>query len=409
MKKSDFHWLVFLLLAPFLISCSTYAWKMEKPLRFMSEGKPELAADFLEPLAFTASDDQLVYLLDYAVAQQAAGNFEKSNLAFQLADEISEVKDYISISKQTASVFLSESLVPYKGDDYEKILINALSSINYASMGNTESALVEVRRLNEKLNLYRVEAGIDYSENPFAYYFSAILWESEGQLDSALIDYKKAFKLRPDFPGIREDIARIGFLANSLSDFEEHKSSVSLLQQKLKKWRAGYTELVIVFQNGFGPRKRPDPAWPRIAKIFPWYNVPRYLQATDASGGFPIRSFEVFNVEKAVINAWNRQYSALVAKRIAARIVKREAVRRLRKEDSNAALFAAIIMDVSDQADLRGWSSLPQTIQVLRLPLVPGENQIKLSIQGTDGFSKPDEIVVFAEPGKKYFRNYRSF
>ena len=124
------------------VGCATYQGKVSEARRHLEAGHPMLAVQKLEPLAALEGKDQLIYLLDYATAMQVAGDYKGSSKALIQADRLAESKDYISVTKQAASLVLSQEMVQYGGEDFEKLLINAMNAINFALMGDLDSARV---------------------------------------------------------------------------------------------------------------------------------------------------------------------------------------------------------------------------------------------------------------------------
>ena len=70
---------------------------------------------------------------------------------------LAEVKDYISLGRQAGSLFLSESLIQYKSERFENLLINAYLALNFTLQGDFENALVECRRIDEKAYKQKLE------------------------------------------------------------------------------------------------------------------------------------------------------------------------------------------------------------------------------------------------------------
>ena len=213
--------------------------------------------------------DQLVYLLDYGTALQLTGHYKQSNKAFLQADQLAEAKDYISISKQATSLLLSQEMVPYKGDDFEKVMINAMLAINFLSFNDMEGALVETRRLNEKLDYYRIEGKKPYEQSELAFYLSAMIWEADRKWDDAYIDFLKAYKINPEIGYIKEDLVRASFNARRMEDHNKWKKKFRLEYNPIWKHK-DYGELVLIYQQGWGPRKFP----PERSKAFPDFIPP---------------------------------------------------------------------------------------------------------------------------------------
>src|SRR5690606_7562575 len=140
-------------------------------------------------LASTPGDDQLVYLLDYGTALQIARRYEESNAAHIAADDLAEIQDNHSISTITGSLLFNEEMVQYKGEHFEKVLINAFLAINFVMLGRLDEALVETRRLHEKLDKLRLDGVAEFDRNEFALYLSALLSEADGDWDNAYITF----------------------------------------------------------------------------------------------------------------------------------------------------------------------------------------------------------------------------
>ncbi|MEC9282697.1 MAG: hypothetical protein VX642_08285 [Bdellovibrionota bacterium] len=372
--KRPLYLTVFLFL---LSACSTYHMQVQKSVEEMRGGNFEAASSFIKERAFLESGDQVAYLLDYALLEHYAGNFEESNHAFHLAEELTEIKDYISLSDEASSMVFSESMVAYKGDDYEKILINIFKAINYVALNEDEAALVEIRKLNDKLNAYRNQAGREYSDNPLAHYLAAILWEKQKSWDDSCIEYEKFYELSPNFPGIGDDLIFCSFVSQR---WEKHRKWKKLFRvdnysAKQAKERKKQKDILYISYQGMGPVKVPNPAWPRLPMLVPRDSIHTYESAY-ALGKSNLASRTILNIDKLAIDAFEEQFGKLLAKRIAARVAKDQIRQKIKEDDQGAAFLAMIIMDVTDQADLRQWTMLPKLIQLSKVPLNHSENKL---------------------------------
>jgi hypothetical protein len=100
------------------------------------------------------------------------------------------------------------------------VLINTYLAMNYAALGNHEDALVEARRVNQKLYMMVSEGQRKYKQNAFARYLSAAVYEADGNFNDAYVDYKETFKLAPAYPGLGRDLWRLAKL-QAMSDETE--------------------------------------------------------------------------------------------------------------------------------------------------------------------------------------------
>jgi hypothetical protein len=390
-----------------LSGCATYQTKVSEARQALAQQDPARAAGLLEPLAHKSSDDQLVYLLDYATALQEARRYKESAKAYEDAAKIADIQDYHSISKITASLVLSQEMVQYKGDDYEKVLIHAMNAVNYLEMNDLDEALVEVRDLNTMLYKFKVEAKKNYDQNPFAFYLSALIYEANKNYDDALIAYKQAYEVAPRYAPIRQDLVRAAQNAQRSDELAKFKSEFP--EVKLDKQDHTQGELILVFQQGWGPRKVPRAESPRFPMLIPYGSNTQsaFLQA----GGLQIQTSPIFNVTDTAIRTLNDDYARLVGMRLAGIGAKAVIADQIGQKDRTLGAVAWLAMNLADRADVRQWSTLPQSFQIARLPLKAGK--YKVNVKGLSygvtpsGETMPEREVVI-RPGKKTFISWRS-
>ena len=389
------------------MGCATYRKGLgdfEKDLRGR---EPAKAAEIVKPRAYADGDSQVVYLLEYATAQQIANDYAESIRAFLLAEAQTEVKDYHSVSRIAGSLLLNEGVKQYKGDDFEKVMINGMLAINYLAQNKTEDAQVECRKLNDKLYKYRFEGKKNYRQSPFAFYLSAMIWESAHDWDAAYIDLKNTYDANPGLPYLREDLIRGARLAQREDD-----------SKRWKKEFAGVTpadlrtlgEAVLIFQQGWGPVKRPHPNFPSIPRLYPVSST-TVRARVEIEGGPSELSQTVMDVSDTAVRTLDEQYAGLVAMRLAGIGTKAVVADQIRQKNPLLGNLAWIGMNLLDHADLRQWSSLPATLQVAKLRVKPGAYRVRAV--GLNSRDEPSGEVsgwfdVKLTAGRKTFLNWRS-
>lgn len=392
-----------------LASCATYQHKVADARNMLERGQTDQALEKLRPLALTADGDQLVYMLDYATAQQISGDYEGSNRTFLAADRLAEQVDYQSVSRLTGSMLMNEEMKQYKGDTFERIFINAQLALNFLQLGKLDDALVETRRMNEKYVKLRSEDKKTFELNPFAKYLSAVIWEADRKYDDAFIAYKEAYKLDPSIAGIKEDLIRSAKLSQRDDEYKRWKKEFPEVVENPQWYDKKSGEVVIIMQQGWGPRKvfsRFDATWPELA------HVPSRTTSVRAEvGGVTGDSRLVYDVENASIKTLADDRAALVARRIAARVTKEVAADQIRQKNELLGAIAWVAMVASERADLRQWSTLPQSIQFIRLWMKPGDYQ--LNLQGLNGGDMPTEdrlenAPITVKSGRKSFVVWRT-
>lgn len=401
----------------FSVSCATYQNKVSDARLDLQRGDFENAISKLKSLAETENGDQLVYLLDYATAEQLAGHFKESADLFLKADKLSEMEDYHSVSRITGAALLSEEMVQYKGDTFERTFINAFLAMNFLQMGKLDDALVEARRINEKYLKLRGEEKKSYELNPFSKYLSALLWEADQKWDDAYIAYNETYKIDPNIPALKEDLLRASKRAQRESEYKKWKEQFAEVQENPLWGNRKAGELIVIYLQGWGPRKQPSYTDPKFPMLVPVYSETTSLRMTLESPLDPkfsaavVNSKLAYDVGQAAIETLKDDYGALVARRVAAMVAKEVAADQIRQKDKVLGAIAWIAMHASDRADLRQWSTLPSTIQIIRKPLLPGTYDLGLQGLSASGVETTDQLPkhsIEIKSGQKKFVIYRS-
>src|SRR5688572_26403682 len=102
-----------LLVLFYSVACATYPFQTQGAQNAFYTGDYTKAAQDLEQKSHEDSKDQLLYLLDRATALQLVGNYKESSKLFLKADKMSEVKDYVSLSTEAATLLLNDNLKQY--------------------------------------------------------------------------------------------------------------------------------------------------------------------------------------------------------------------------------------------------------------------------------------------------------
>ncbi len=155
--------------------------------------------------------DRILYYLDAGLLSHYSAQWEESNAL--LADAERGIEDAYtrSVRSAAASIMLNDNALEYAGEDYEDVYLNVFKAINYLRLGEFDSAFVEIRRINDKLNLLEdrhanVATGFNtatekgkpftpgrakFHNSALARYLSMLMYRAEGNRDSARIDMMK--------------------------------------------------------------------------------------------------------------------------------------------------------------------------------------------------------------------------
>ena len=177
-------------------SCATYYQKSLIFQQHFVKGEIEEANKTLDKNKKAAKDqNRLLYFLQKGVVLQMMGQYEESNKFLEEAYLFTE--DYRkSYTKEAASILINPMVKPYTGEDHELVLTHYFKVLNYLRMRQFEEALVECRRVNNKLNQLndRYEKKKNrYKRDAFAMNLMGIAYESSGDINNAFIAYRNAW------------------------------------------------------------------------------------------------------------------------------------------------------------------------------------------------------------------------
>ncbi len=157
---------------------------------------------------YYTSKEKVVYYLDRGMLHFYNRDYGKSNEYLTKAENAIDENYTKSISKAAISLLLNDNALDYAGEDYEDIYLNIFKALNYIELGNFDDAFVEIRRIEIKLNKLEdkykkmakeydksKDSKIEFKavENRFhndalGRYLSLLIYRAEGKWDDARID-----------------------------------------------------------------------------------------------------------------------------------------------------------------------------------------------------------------------------
>ncbi len=370
--------------------------------------------------------DRLLYLLDKGMVLQMAERYEESKRFLFAADQLAEELDAISLSTQAGAFLSNDEAIPYKGEDYEKVMLNVFNAFNFIALKDYEGALIESRRAREKLKVLQQYEGQQYKEDVFVYYLSGLLYETAGEINDAYIDYKRVFKLNPDFPYLQQNLLHLSSQLGFTEDFEKWKSyykSANVPSPPDPK----KGELIVLYVSGKSPKKLARQS--KASSLYIGYAVAGSLGA--AVGGdllvpiprfkkrpYQIRqlkiwqdqqkiteSHELENLEEIGFQSLRDRLGREVARAVGRLVVKAKLQDEVRKKFGEVAgLLVGVGMVVTQKADTRSWLTLPASLQVARVRLNPGEHNLTLNFYDKAGnILKEQQRKVMMKSRQKTF------
>jgi len=360
--------------------------------------------------------NELLYLMDKAYVLHITGHYQESIDLFEKAQRKFDTLYTKSLRNIAATWIINDNIAPYRGEDFEHVLVNIFQAINYAAIGNLPEALVEARDVDLKLNrindLYKPGQKNVYREDAFARLLMGILYEAandQEDLNDAFISYKKALKIyERDYQHNYKTAVPIVLIENLLAaaeyfdaqafqDYRKRFPDVLFARLNEKKQKA---EVYLIQYNGLSPIKHPAiipiPLPETVTQLaFPTYDT-RYYEITSSTFQAVATTPKESKIQtelgqdieaiarQSLANRKMRIYAKALARPAAKYLAERKLIRKTEERHGDIAAIAISGLSIwynlyTEQADLRSWQTLPAQIRIARLIVEPSDYELSLS------------------------------
>jgi len=386
-----------------LQACASYGHHELDLRKELLRGQP------VQALAVAEKNDpkqeKVIYALDKGMLRRINGKYAASNRIFEVAKKEINALYGISISENLASVTINDTLRGYEGDRYEQLLLHAFMAMNYIQLNELDAARVEMLQAGVKMQ----EWGGDTEVDAFTHYLAGLIYEALNEPDDALISYRKAYKIYRDKKGtlypyvpltLKKDLLRQTARLHLWNEYRQYKKIFQLKNYHLPKENRKTGELVIIFNNGLAPV--------RSESIIPLFSsevqknlhiaIPVYRSPKQPLAQVKIRidnqqaTLEtVEDIDSLARHALSAAMPKIMARATARAVVKYNSQHTAQNESSLAGLLMTVTNMITERADTRSWSTLPEEIQLQRLRLPVGKHKLEIDIFNSQG-NKIDSI-----------------
>jgi len=366
--------------------------------------------------------DRLLYLMELGNLARYAGAQQIARAALLRAESISDNQRGTAFDQEAAALLTSDLAREFRGADYEKVFINYALAASFASTGDYENALVEARRVNQKLRVFNS----DYGENPNRYiddafirYFMGMLYEADGELSDALVSYRLALQIYEGDYARNYGVPVPDRLKVDLLRLARATGYESLLSEYTERWPgldtgntasgAGMGEIVFVLEAGsISTRHEENYSVVTDDRVF---NIslpaiserPRRSVTATAEVAGNREPFFLVQDMNALARQNLQDHAGRDVLRAAARTAVKAGVSELGEGIAEEAsgdsrvgdavgLVLSIVGAVTDRADLRAWLTMPAQIHVARVVVPEGTWPVNISVNGRASSHAPVRV-----------------
>lgn len=355
--------------------------------------------------------DRVLYLLNKGMVLRMKRDFAASNVAFEAAKAEIDRLYASSVTENALSVMVNDSTVSYSGDNYERVLLHMYMALNYLELGDPDSARVEALQVDVLLRSFAEKGSSNkVAEDAFMLYLAGLIYEDGGEYSDAMISYRNAYNVYKKYQVnyglpmptvLKTDLMRMAKRQGLTDELDKYKKEfgVELPVNPLVPLDQG--ELVFVLNNGLAPIKREkaissfDPKSGSMVRIaLPEYESrsSRVVSARLIVNDKQVTTELMENIDAIARNSLEDHMPAIMARSVARAVIKAAANRKARdaalnnKNNDNAmagmlgAFALQVATVVTERADTRSWLTLPASIQLGRMSLLPGSYNVKVEL-----------------------------
>ncbi|QEN03205.1 hypothetical protein EW093_00300 [Thiospirochaeta perfilievii] len=383
----------------------------------LSIGENQKALDeFLQTKERVYSEkDRVLYYIEEGILYRLAGEYRKSNDSLTLAENSIEDLFTKSISKGILSNVLNDNALPYSGEDYEDIYINIFKALNYFHLKEFESALVEVRKVNLKLdnleNRYKgvleelnssedvdiPTADFNFHNDVLARYLGIIAYRLTGLDDDSRIEREyliKAFNYQesiynfnlPSLPTESSDMAIINVL--SFSGYSPEKVADTLAIYGSGGYlslgsNSSYLGFHSIRHSGVTSDLSLKLQFPRLESL---YDPVSYVEVFVDGISYGYLDL-IENIDNIAIETFKVKQPVIVGKTIL-RAISKAVISEISEDTITenygegfgllSGLLGDIFMQVTENSDLRSSRYLPSKVRGLEILVEPGFHDISV-------------------------------
>lgn len=376
--------------------------------------RAENIADSLKNNEVYKAKDRVLYALEKGTINYFMGDHEQSVESFANAEEYMDQFFSKSASTGLKAFLTNDNQLNYNGEVYEDVYLNGFKSLSYLEMDQFESALVEARRIAQKLEEAEAKYGgyaeslskADTTKNddikweagtssihdsPLSHYLASALYAKSGEKDDARIELDKLKKAIQNHQALPD--SKIKFV----KDFEKinDPDSYNVLLAAFSGNAPDKIEININTDIDF------DGKGVKIA-------IPKLVMQPSSVGYVEVVINDMMTKHLPIIEEMDKvaRETFQIKKPI---IVARAAVRGIMKSVTQDAGSDAVedkwgdaasdafdfiggrIREASEQADLRGWQTMPGKVYTNVVKLPPGEHKISFR------YYSPANVLLYSE------------
>ena len=346
--------------------------------------------------------DRVLYWLDKGAVLHQSRDYPGSDKLLDQAELRVEELYTKSLSQAAGTVLVNDATQDYASEPHERALLYVLRALNYAYEHRIDDAVVEARKVTAYLERSGDRVSLKtYKDDGFAHLLSAMLFEDAGRYDDARISREAAERAYARYAGdFGIPTPQFGVAARGPAEGElvllHYNGKVPLRGTKHTSVPVGRRKTVreMAASDSDEEQAQLPIAIPTIVEQ-PYLIRSSVVQVGERSA----KTVAVEPIAAITVKTLEDEMPAIKARAAARATAKGGAYTAAEAAGTNKTLTSAGLSAAGafEEADTRGWATLPAEIRMARLVLPEGVHDVQIRYLDAAGQSNWAETIARVE------------
>lgn len=420
--------------------------------------RQDFAAALDEIEQIDKGNSRLLYLYEKGIVLHYSGRYGESSAALEEAEHLFDDLYTKSLSREVGAMLSSDNLIQYRGERFEAALVHYYKMLNYLFESDTEGALVECRKLDNRFKTFSQSDDSVYVNDPFLQYLTGMVYLDGGELADADVSLRSALeaygvlgeRYALEVPAtLRCDLARCATLLGDRDAVDRYAENAEGCDPN--EGNPGYGAVIVFLECGYAPSKVEQNIVLPIYKgeVHDDTDADRFAATLTNRYGEPINedieldyvlrvampelvsSPEPFaaawvrvavegrpreaparvveNLDALAFEAFEARRSGILLKTVSRALAKYLAKEGVDDKSELAGWIVNLFNVATESADVRTWATLPQTIRMGKLVLPAGTYDLEIVLGSAATEMNESYVIEDVEitSGRSTFLNFR--
>jgi len=321
--------------------------------------------------------DLVQYYLDLGYLQLVLGRSNKAIINLEMAKQLMEVLQAMSVTETAAATTINETLTSYDGSPTDQVLVHGMLALAYLQKGELSGARVEVLQADTAMKRLSKDKSM-VGQLASVRFIAGMVYEMNDEHDSALISYRKSYNIMNDRETEIPEALKVSLLkmTKAVGQDEEYKKYVKKFGKDIEGMSKQPAKQFVVYFDGVISQMYSmnlDLLWDvenvYVTVALPEFKKEKYFpnsMSVKVDGVSTKKSQVIENLENRVREDLNDRLPAVRTRALLRAGTKYIVAKKIKERNPGVGALINVTTMLTEMADTRQWTMLPSNIQLVR-------------------------------------------